>query len=84
MSYEEKGQWVYLAATSIGYGAYVVVLLATAGTRPLTEVDYQPILLWTIGAAIAAAIIGRIAIEIVGRSDSLQRGRARSRHRPSR
>ena len=70
MSYEEKGQWVYLAATSIGYGAYVVVVLATAGTRPLTEVDYQPILLWTIGAAIAAAIIGRIAIEIVGPSES--------------
>ena len=50
---------------------YVVVLLATAGRRPLTEVDYQPILLWTIGAAIAAAIIGRIAIEIIWRSDSL-------------
>ena len=33
--------------------------------------DYQPILLWTIGLAIAASIIGRIAIEIIWRSDSL-------------
>ena len=70
MSYEEKGQWVYLAATSIGYTAYVVILLGSAGATPLPEVDYQPILLWTIGIAIAASIIGRIAIEIIWRSDS--------------
>jgi hypothetical protein len=70
MSYEEKGQWVYLAATSIGYGAYLVLLLGSAGTTPLPEVDYVPILLWTIGVAIAASIIGRIAIEIIWRSDS--------------
>ena len=70
MSYEEKGQWVYLAATSIGYTAYVVILLGSAGTTPLPEVDYVPILLWTIGVAIVASIIGRIAIEIIWRSDS--------------
>ena len=70
MSYEEKGQWVYLAATTIAYGAYVVLLLAGAGATPLTEVDYQPILLWTIGAAIAGSIVGRIAIEIVSPSDA--------------
>jgi cytochrome c biogenesis protein CcdA len=70
MSYEEKGQWVYLAATTIGYGVYVVLMLGAAGTTPLTEVDYQPILLWTIGAAIAASIIGRILIEMVTPSDS--------------
>ena len=70
MSYEEKGQWVYLAATTIGFAVYLVVLLATAGPTPLTEVDYQPILLWTIGAAIVASIIGRIAIEIVTPSES--------------
>jgi hypothetical protein len=70
MSYEEKGQWVYLVVTTIAYGAYVVVLLATARTTPLPDVDYQPILLWTIAAAIAASIIGRIAIEVVTPSDS--------------
>ena len=69
MSYEEKGQVVYLAATTIGYGVYLVLVLAAAGTTPLPEVDYQPILLWTIGGAIAAAIIGRIAIEMVRPSD---------------
>ena len=70
MSYEEKGQWVYLAATTVAYGAYLMVLLVGAGTTPVPEVDYQPILLWTIGGAIAGSIIGRIAIEIVRPSDS--------------
>jgi cytochrome c biogenesis protein CcdA len=70
MSYEEKGQWVYLAATTIGYGAYLVLVLGGAGSTPLPEVDYQPILLWTIGAAIVASIIGRIAIEIASPSES--------------
>jgi hypothetical protein len=70
MSYEEKGQWVYLAATTIGYTAYLVILLGSAGSTPLPEVDYVPILLWTVGVAIAASIIGRIAIEIIWRSDS--------------
>ena len=70
MSYEEKGQWVYLAATTIGYGAYVVLVLRSAGSMPLPEVDYVPILLWTVGVAIAGSIIGRIAIEIVTPSDS--------------
>jgi cytochrome c biogenesis protein CcdA len=78
MSYEEKGQWVYLAATTIAYGAYVVVVLGQAGTTPLPQIDYQPILLWTVGVAVAASIIGRILIEIVRPSES-HRGDVRDR-----
>ena len=70
MSYEERGQWVYLAASTIGYGAYLVLMLGRAGTTPLAEIDYVPILLWTIGAAVAGSIIGRIAIEILSPSES--------------
>jgi hypothetical protein len=70
MSYEEKGQLVYLAATTIGYGAYLLLLLGQAGTTPLTEIDYQPILVGTIVAAIAGSIIGRIAIEMIRPSDT--------------
>ncbi|HUF06975.1 MAG TPA: hypothetical protein VMP86_06265 [Candidatus Binatia bacterium] len=70
MSYEEKGQWVYLAATTTAYGAYLVLMLGRAGTTPLAEIEYQPILLLTIGAAIAGSIIGRMAIEIVRPSES--------------
>ena len=67
MSYEERGQWVYLVVTSVTFVVYVVLVLRSAGAAPLSEVDYQPILLWTIGAAIVASIIGRIGVEIVGR-----------------
>jgi uncharacterized membrane protein YeaQ/YmgE (transglycosylase-associated protein family) len=70
LSYEEKGQWVYLAATTTAYGAYLVIMLGRAGTTPLPEIEYQPILLWTIGAAIAGSIIGRIGIEIVQPSET--------------
>ncbi|MBA4169480.1 MAG: hypothetical protein H0X68_03635 [Chloroflexi bacterium] len=70
MSYEERGQWVYLAATTIAYAAYLVLMLGRAGTTPLTEIEYQPILLWTIGAAVTGSILGRIAIEIVRPSES--------------
>ena len=70
MSYEEKGQWVYLAATTIAYGAYLVVMLGRAGTTPLPEIDYQPILLWTVGIAVVGSIVGRIAIEIIRPSES--------------
>jgi cytochrome c biogenesis protein CcdA len=70
MSYEEKGQWVYLAATTIAYGAYLVLLFGRAGITPLQEIEYQPILLWTVGAAVVASIVGRILIEIVRPSES--------------
>jgi cytochrome c biogenesis protein CcdA len=70
MSYEERGQWVYLAATTIAYGAYIVLMLGRAGTTPLAEIEYQPILLWTIGAAIAGSVIGRIVIEVIRPSET--------------
>jgi hypothetical protein len=70
VSYEEKGQWVYLAATTIGYAVYLVLVLGQAGATPLPDIDYVPILLWTIGATIVASIVGRILIEIVRPSDS--------------
>ena len=70
MSYEERGQWVYLVATTIAYGAYLALVLGRAGTTPLPEIEYQPIILWTIGVAIAGSILGRIAIEIVRPSES--------------
>ena len=65
MSYEERGQWVYLVVTTVGYAAYVVLLVRAAGGGPLQEVDYVPIMLWMIGAAILGSIVGRILVAIV-------------------
>ena len=67
LSYEERGQWVYLAVTVVGYIGYVIVVLSRTNGAPLPSVDYVPIMLWAIGLAIAAAIIGRIGVEIVAR-----------------
>jgi hypothetical protein len=65
MSYEERGQWVYVIVTVVTYAAYVVLVVVAAGGRPLIEVDYLPILLWMIAAAVVASIIGRILAAIV-------------------
>ena len=70
MSYEEKGQIVYLGATTIGYAVYLVLVLQQLGTTPLLEINYQPYLIATIVVAIVASILARIAIEMISPSDS--------------
>jgi len=66
MSSEERGQWVYLVAIVLTYGAYVAIVLARADGGSLTDVDYVPLMLAAIGIGIALAIVGRIVIEIAG------------------
>lgn len=71
VSYEEKGQWVYLIANMLTFGAYAVIVggqVARGG--PVAEIDYVPTLLIAIGVAIALSIAGRIVVEIIYRSDS--------------
>jgi hypothetical protein len=72
MSYEEKGLWVYLVTTTVGTVVYLLLVLERADPLPLTEVEYAPIMLWMIGIAIGASIIGRILIEIARPSDGQQ------------
>ncbi len=69
MSYEERGQWVYLVANVLTFGAYLVIVLGQAANRPLAEVDYVSTMLWAIGVAIALSIGGRILVEIAKPSD---------------
>ncbi|MGI9822410.1 hypothetical protein [Agromyces sp. Marseille-Q5079] len=65
MSYEEKGVWSFLAIAVIGYGVYLWLVLPQLGSTPVADVDYVGPMLWTIGGAIVAGILARIAIEIV-------------------
>ena len=67
MSYEERGQWVYLVANVLGLGAYASFILGRAGSLPLAHDVYVPALLWTIGIAIVLSIVGRIGLEIAAR-----------------
>jgi hypothetical protein len=63
MSYEERGTWVYLLVSLGVYAAYVIVVLSRAAD-PITDTVYQAPLLWSIGAAILAAIVLRMVVEI--------------------
>lgn len=57
MVYEERNVWTSLIVSIITITGYVVVVLQSAGGGPLTEVDWFPIMLWTIGISIGATII---------------------------
>ena len=58
MSYEEKGTWVYLVIAVVGYTVYLSLLLPQLiGGVPVADVDYVPIMLWTIGGAIVVTIV---------------------------
>jgi hypothetical protein len=67
MSSEERGQWVYLVAIAVTYGAYVVITLRQLGQAAPADIDYAPTILWAIGIGVALAIVGRILVEIIGR-----------------
>jgi hypothetical protein len=69
MSYEEKGAWVYLVASVGTYGAYLVVILGRARDVALVDVPYVATVLWFIGIAVAASVVGRVALEIAKPSD---------------
>jgi len=71
MSYEEKGTWVYLVVSVIGYAVYVfLVLPQLVSGIPVDEIDYVPAVFWTIGGSIVGAIVLRILVEIVVPSGS--------------
>lgn len=70
MSYEEKGQWVYLVANVLTFGAYVLIVAGLMGSTPVGDIDYVPVLLSAIGVAIGLSIGGRILVEIIYRSET--------------
>ena len=69
MSYEERNVWVFVVVAVVAYAAYVVVVLSRARDVPLTEVAYVGPLLWSIGGAIVASIVGTIVVALVNRRD---------------
>jgi hypothetical protein len=71
MSYEEKGQVVYLGVTTTAYAAYLFLIVQQLSTTPVNEIDFQPTLLATVVVAIVASIVGRIAVEVIRPSDTV-------------
>ena len=82
MVYQERNTWSSLVATVLAMTVYVVVVLEQADGGPLTDVDWAPLMLWTIGASIVGSILVSILWGIlagmrdpdgVGRSDQRDR-----------
>ncbi|MEJ1154030.1 hypothetical protein [Microbacterium marmarense] len=82
MVYEERNVWAGLGVTAIAMTVYVFVVFQQAAGGPLVEVDWWPIMAWTIGASIAASIVVSVVWGIfagmrdpdgVGKSDQRDR-----------
>jgi hypothetical protein len=73
MSYEEKGNWVYLVAVVGAYTVYLVIVLARLQSTPVAEVSYGWVLLWTTVASSVTSIVGRTLVETASPSDSRRR-----------
>ncbi len=70
MTFEEKNVWVYAVVSVVAFGAYVVIILGRAEGAAITEVPYVGTMLWTIGAAIVASIVGRIVVAVAWPKDA--------------
>lgn len=57
MVYEERNAWAGLIVGLVVIGAYVVIVLQQAAGGPVTDVDWLPLMLWTIGLGIVATIV---------------------------
>jgi MFS family permease len=65
MVYEERNTWTGLVVSLVGVAVYVIVIAQQAASRPITDVDWVPVMLWTIGGAIVASIVLSILWGIV-------------------
>jgi drug/metabolite transporter (DMT)-like permease len=70
MSFEEKNTWIGAVVAIGAYAVYLATILGRAEGVPLSEVAYVAPMLWAIGAAIAASIVGRIAVAIAKPSEA--------------
>jgi hypothetical protein len=61
VTHEEKRAWIRLVVAVLGYSAYLIVVLGRADGR-LAITPYANVLLWTVGAAIAASIVAEIVM----------------------
>jgi len=82
MVYEERNAWSGLLVGAVVITAYVIIVLQRASERPVTEVDWLPPMLWTIGIGIVATIAISIVWGIVaGANDPDGVGRSDVRDR---
>jgi hypothetical protein len=70
MSFEEKNTWIYGLITAIVPTVYFATMLGRVRETPAAEIDYVGPMLAAIAIAIAANIIGTIAVAIASPKDA--------------
>jgi hypothetical protein len=65
MSYQERNTWIFTIVAVVAYGTYVATVLTRANGAPLAHVAYVSPMLWSIGGAILASIVGSIIAAIL-------------------
>ena len=67
MTFTERNVWVFAIVSLMAFLAYVAVIVSRAQDVPIEDVDYIAPMLWSIGLAIVASIVGTILVSIVWR-----------------
>jgi len=57
---EQVRAWIAGVVAVLSYGVYVVVVIGRAGDGPIAATPYAMPLVWTVGIAIVATIVGNI------------------------
>ena len=73
MTFDERNTWVYGVIALLAYGVYVGIVLTRADGAPVVEVAYVAPMLWSIGAAVVVAVLGKVVIAARWPRDANQR-----------
>lgn len=57
MVYEERNVWTGLVVSIIAISIYAVIILQQATSTPVADIDWFPLMLWTIGLSIGVTIV---------------------------
>ena len=69
MTFEEKSTWVILATMTLVYGWYFATVAGQLGGADVGDIDYQGLMLATVGIVVVIAVVGTILITIAGGGD---------------
>ena len=70
MSYDEKGTWAYLVASTVAYLVYLAIVGDRLAHTSVAQVSYVAVLLWTGAASALVSTVVRTLIETASPSDS--------------
>ncbi|MDH3261898.1 MAG: hypothetical protein OEM84_13160 [Acidimicrobiia bacterium] len=68
MTSEEKSTWIVAAATALIFGWYTVKILVDAATTPISEIQYQDLLVVMVGVFVALIIVSHIVLAVLTRT----------------